>query len=162
MITEDGIAAATIAQIFGSELLRIQNKAHTDNGSVPQMVTMDPKQFLFDERGKQQMSHNQRQNEQRIIQALQREAEAAYPIEQSMEAPPPPPVQPVLHQPIIPQPLPIQQDQIRKISNSPIHPPVDANVWERIATSLEKISASLGHTKISVTKPRKAKLKKTS
>jgi hypothetical protein len=159
MITEDRIAAATIAQLFGSELLHLQSKAQTDAGTVPQMVTMDPKQFLFDSQATQQMSHQRREQERRLMHSLQQEAEAAYPIEQ-IEQPP------LLSQPVLPQPV----DQLPPLA---ISPPVAApsgygigvqhsNVWERIAVSLEKISACLEHTKPTISKIRKRKPKKTT
>lgn len=146
MITEDKIAAATIAQIFGSELLHLQSKATTDAGSVPQMVKMDPKQFLFDERAKQQISYQQRAQEQQMLQSLQKEAESAYPMESSYM----PPVQPPPQQ-LAPQPMTVLPS-----GNS------SSDVWERIAVSLEKIATKLENAKIVMTKGKASKPRKTT
>jgi hypothetical protein len=146
MITDDKIATATIAQIFGSELLHLQSKATTDAGSVPQMVKMDPKQFLFDDRAKQQMSYQQRAQEQQMLQSLQREAESAYPMESSYMPPVEPPQLP---QQLAPQPVAVQPSGTS-----------GSDVWERIAVSLERIATRLEHTKVVMTKGKVSKPKK--
>jgi len=64
MFTEDNLAAASIAQIFGSELLKVQNSAQTDSGQTPNIVNMDPKSFLV---GNTQHRSNQKIEEQRLI-----------------------------------------------------------------------------------------------
>jgi len=48
MFKEENIAAAQLAQIFGSQLLSVQESAITDSGNRPSILTMDPKQFLID------------------------------------------------------------------------------------------------------------------
>lgn len=82
MISEDNLAAAQIAQIFGSELLKAQQNARTDAGSVPNFVTVDPKQFLINKN-----SNQSRMQQNEMLQALQREAEMAYPLPQISESP---------------------------------------------------------------------------
>ena len=51
MFTEDNLATAQIAQLFGSELLKVQQNATTDSGSQPDIVKINPKQFLMNEDG---------------------------------------------------------------------------------------------------------------
>lgn len=79
MFNQDSIAAATLAQVFGSELLKVQQNATTDSGHQPDIVKLNPKQFLV---GETQYNSDQKLRERRIAEALQREAEAAYPIPQ--------------------------------------------------------------------------------
>jgi hypothetical protein len=79
MFNEDNIAAAQIAQLFGSELLRVQENSKTDSGSVPNIVNINPKQFLIN--STQQQNSNKKLEEQRMLLALQREAEATHPLQ---------------------------------------------------------------------------------
>ena len=79
MFKEDQIAAAQIAQIFGSELLKVQNSAQTDSGQTPNIVNLNPKSFLV---GEQTMTNQRKAEEQHLIQMLQREAEASCPLPQ--------------------------------------------------------------------------------
>lgn len=139
MFNQDNLAAAQIAQIFGSELLKVQQNARTDGGSTPDIVKLDPKQFLF---GQQTHQNIRKAEEQRIIQALQREAEAAYPVNEP--SPLPPPSQPE------PTPIPSSASSVspplgRAITNSPTLPEFklehfSSPVLERIAISLERIA----------------------
>ena len=75
MITEDNLAAARMAQVFGSELLMVQENAKMDSGSVPNIVKIDPKQFLL---GSGPNNRYNRHDEQKIIEKLQNEAEMTY------------------------------------------------------------------------------------
>lgn len=140
MFNNDNIAAAQIAQIFGSELLKVQNSAMTDGGHTPQIVKMDPKQFLV---GHAEFNSNRRAEEQRVMLALQREAEAAYPIA---------PTEPYSPQ-VAPATLPPQ------LASAPTQPsivlrhskalPVESSdVLERIACSLERIANSVDKVEI--------------
>lgn len=145
MITEGNLAAAQIAQMFGSELLKVQKSSQTDSGAVPDIVRLDPKQFLYNQT---QVSNQRRAEEQRIIQALQREAEAAYPVAEA-QLPPPEPV-PQTERPIHPiqvQPSPA----VQQISQPPL---VKGDVWTSIASSLERIANSLERVDVSVKKKR--------
>jgi hypothetical protein len=146
MITEGNLATAQLAQMFGSELLKVQKSSQTDSGSVPNIVRLDPKQFLYNEA---HVSNQRRAEEQRIIQALQREAEAAYPI---VEAQLPPQEQPPQSQrqevPIQIQPSPTQQATTAKLSSA------KGDVWASIAGSLERIANSLERVDVSVKKKR--------
>lgn len=144
MFNNDNIAAAQIAQIFGSELLKVQNSARTDGGTTPEIVKMDPKQFLV---GQTQFTAARRAEEQRIIEALQREAESAYPI-----APP----QPVPYTPqTAPAAIPSQtisppvQQQVRPPSSISIQ---STDVLERIALSLERIANAVDKVEIKTKK----------
>jgi hypothetical protein len=77
MFSEDNIATAQIAQLFGSELLRVQENSKTDSGYVPSIVTVHPKQFLVNTAQQQTAKQTE---EYRMLQALQREAELTHPI----------------------------------------------------------------------------------
>ena len=155
MFNQDQIAAAQIAQIFGSELLKVQNSARTDSGHTPNIVNMDPKSFLV---GKEVMSNQRKSEERRLIEMLQREAEAAcpLPLEQTFT----PPVE-------IPksEPVPYPQQIVSGIlppqlvsanggggSSSPqlIAPiPLQQNLLlERIANSLERIANAVDKVEI--------------
>jgi hypothetical protein len=89
MITEDNMAAARMAQIFGSELLKVQENAKMDSGSVPEIVKIDPKQFLL---GGGTSNRRNRHEEQRIIDTLQSEAEMSYPLPDQSDSPAPLPI----------------------------------------------------------------------
>lgn len=135
MFNNDNIAAAQIAQIFGSELLKVQNSARTDGGSTPQIVKIDPKQFLV---GDSQFTAAKKAEEQRIMEALQREAEAAYPVTPPQPAPYTPQTAPatlpsqLASAPVQPQFVPSLPRRFEDFTS--------ADVLERIATSLERIA----------------------
>lgn len=78
MIDESSLATAHVAQIFGSELLKIQSTAKTDSGSSPQIVNIDPRQFLNIPNNV--VKQNNVQEQHKLMEALQREAESAYPL----------------------------------------------------------------------------------
>lgn len=79
MITEDSIAAAQLAQIFGSELLKVQQSV-SDSTSQPEIVKLNPKQFLV---GHQNFAHHRKLEEQQLIAKINREAEMMHPLPQS-------------------------------------------------------------------------------
>lgn len=145
MFNQDNIATAKIAQIFGSELLKVQESARTDGGGTPEIVKMDPKQFLV---GQTQYTAARRAEEQRIIQALQQEAEATYPV--------PPPTQSYVHQTspaAIPQhsSSPVQPNSV--LNSLPITE-IRNESWigntalDRIAFSLERIANAIDKVEI--------------
>lgn len=109
-----------MAQLFGSELLKVQSSAQTDSGAVPQIVKVDPKQFLIPT----QQSNLRQKQEQMLVQALQKEAEAACPL--------PPPVE------SIPPPLTQQPTSVVGELNSEAIDKLNNNI-ERIANALEDI-----------------------
>lgn len=139
MFNQDNIAAAQIAQIFGSELLKVQQSARTDGGSTPEIVKIDPKQFLV---GQSQFTAARKAEEQRIMQALQQEAEAAYPV-----APPQPYAQQTISATLPPQltSTPVQPQTILPNSQS-------LDVMERIANSLERIANVIDRVEIKTKK----------
>lgn len=150
MISEDQLAAAKIAQIFGSELLNAQKNAQTDSGSTPEFVKVHPRDILGGHTLNQQ---RQSYEQQRMLEALQREAEGAYPLPQQ------PPSQPI--QAAVPPPIPNTaqtQPVIQPTRTTPVfevqQPPTSNNVWERIALSLEKIAARLETVEITLKKKR--------
>ena len=132
MFTEDSLATAEIAKIFGSELLHVQEKARTDAGMQPEILKMHPKQFLGASPQQQQV---RRQEEALLIQRLQREAEATHPLPQ-MSLPQNPPPLPVEHFSAPASSQPIQHvvapsfdsDELKKLNVN----------LDRIATILEK------------------------
>lgn len=156
MITEDHLAAATIAKIFGGELLKVQENARTDSGNVPTVVKMHPRDFLAAANNSPNKAQQQKLEQQRLLQALQREAEAACPLPQEPVAPPPvapPPVASVPAQAsvVVPQTMPVVQQQTSLGNNDP---------WMRIAVALENISAKLDTIDFTVTKRKRKKVAK--
>lgn len=139
MITDDKIATATIAQIFGSELFSAQQSARTDSGSVPQMVTMDPKQFLVP--NNQQRKPSQ-MDQQRMIAALQREAEAACPL--------PEPQQPQANFSTVPNQSQVSTEQLlateKQISVKQETDTFSNSVLEKIVIQLTRIANCLETT----------------
>ena len=129
MITQDNIAAAQLAQIFGSELLRVQQSV-SDSTSHPDIVKMNPKQFLV---GQHQHEHHRKIEEQQFIAKINREAEMMHPLPRDV----PPPINTSL-QPVITPVQPIGQPS----GTSPLHADVlvlIANFLERIALKLESV-----------------------
>lgn len=156
MISDENIATAQIAQIFGSELLKAQQSARTDTGSVPHFVKMDPKQFLVSET---KTAHQQRAEEQRLIQMLQREAEAACPLPESSQSLPSALAN--VSSPMLQTQSTILQPQpdvvVGRVTTTSHLPQIASdNVMERIAISLESIANSLEKIDI-VAKKRKTK-----
>lgn len=168
MFNDENIAAAQIAQIFGSELLKAQQSARTDSGSTPQFVKIDPKQFLAQHSPAVRMQ--QRAEEQRLMQLLQKEAEAAYPLaETSQSLPAQPNSSPELptHTTSIPNhsSIPLKSEPVHTVgkvttSTSPVLlSNLTQDVWERIATSLERIATRLEKSDINI---KKRRVKKSS
>jgi hypothetical protein len=132
MITQDSIATAQIAQIFGSELLRVQQSV-SDSQTQPDIVKMNPKQFLV---GQQNFNANRRLEEQQLIQKLSMEAEMAYPLPQSFSPPP------VEHPTVFSSPQPSPQIVVAPSSTAQQHQDVlnlIAGFLERIVIKLESV-----------------------
>lgn len=139
MITEDSLAAATIAQIFGSELLRAQQNARTDGGHQPEIVKMHPTQFIK-QTGLNQMSNPSRaQQDKMMLQMLQREAEMSCPLPEPTYTPPPSPA-PVAQAAPAPQPV---QTVVQHIPAASVETKQLETVLEKIHNSLERIANSL-------------------
>ena len=151
MITQDQLAAATIAQIFGSELLHAQKNAQTDSGVRPEFVKVHPKDILMG--GNQTNQRQQSFEQQRMLEALQREAEASCPLPLDQMPPPAPQTisapqpQTFTGQNPIPQP-------ILPINNSSLTASTTSDVWSSIAHSLQRIADRLDTVEITLKKKR--------
>ena len=152
MITEDSLATAQIAQLFGSELLKVQRNATTDSGMQPDIVKLNPKQFLV---GQTQMTNQRKVEEQRLIQMLQAEAEASCPLPDQQVAPiaslPPQVTQ--SNEPMI---TPIQRHPVQTTIKGPSG---TGDVWEKINNNLERIANCLEKVDIAVKKKRIKRIK---
>ena len=137
MITEDNMAAARMAQIFGSELLKVQENAKMDSGSVPDIVKIDPKQFLL---GGGPNNRYNRYEEQKIIEKLQSEAEMTYPLPSQSELDNSP--LNTLHSPAIEQATTHQHHPILSQKVQPIQPIQSAQV-DGIAEQLQNMNRTL-------------------
>lgn len=148
MFNENNLAAAQIAQIFGSELLKVQQNAQTDSGHQPEIVRLNPKQFLMNG---QSGHHGRRVDEQRLFEALQREAEAMCPLpveHHPVQLHVQPPVQPIAQQTShvskqesVFNNIPLNEiKQIQHVHGTDVNSST-LLVLERIATSLERIAS---------------------
>ena len=147
MITEDSLATAQIAQLFGSELLKVQKNATTDSGMQPNIVNLDPKQFLV---GQSQMTNQRKTEEQRIIRMLQAEAEAACPLNDTQYSQSSSPLPPL-------QPPPAALEQVKPLLQQTIPRTTvvaTGDIWEKINSNLERIANSLERVDVSVKKKR--------
>lgn len=156
MITNEDLATAEIAKIFGSELLKAQESSRTDSGQSPQFLKIHPSQFLRQQTSNQQTISDAQQK--RIIEQLQREAEAAYPLSEKDT------IAPQQHfPPSFPPPAPPEQ-QPSTNNSSLIGSFHSANTneqpaLERIAVSLEQIANSLAQVNITVKRKTKKRIK---
>jgi hypothetical protein len=152
MIRQENIAVAQIAQMFGSQLMNVQENAITDSGQKPQIVNIDPRQFLVPDAPSPAVRN--KEQERLALMALQREAEAACPLPQET-------IQPI-------QNLPAQQNVSVEIAKEYkdtvfIPKPTQSSVEiesklvknvERIAIALETIAGAIGK-KPAAKKPKK-------
>ena len=152
MIRQENIAVAQIAQMFGSQLMNVQENAITDSGQKPQIVNIDPRQFLVPDAPSPAV--RSKEQERLALMALQREAEAACPLPQET-------IQPI-------QSLPAQQNVSAEIAKEYkdtvfISKPTQSSVEiesklvknvERIAIALETIAGAIGK-KPAAKKPKK-------
>ena len=135
MITEDNIAAAQIAQIFGSELLKVQQSV-SESKSHPDIVKLNPKQFLV---GQQNFDRQRKLEEQQLIDKINREAEMMHPLPQPTQPTPPPQSTPFVYssspnggaRTYVPPPATTQQNADVLV--------LIANFLDRIATKLESV-----------------------
>ena len=77
MFNENNIAAAQIAQIFGSELLKVQQSTTSEGANATDIVRLNPKSFLV---GESNFNAARKREEQMLIRNLQAQAEAAHPL----------------------------------------------------------------------------------
>ena len=162
-VSQDQLAAAQIAQIFGSELLNAQQNAQTDSGSQPNFIKVHPRDILTQQHGQ---GHNVRtQTDQQMMAMLQREAEASYPLPEPPAGAPQPPPLPAEH---LPPPLPNRAIPpalppaltLPAARVAPVPAPGVGDVWERISDSLERIADRLEAVDI-VIKKKRVKRKKS-
>lgn len=147
MITEDKIAAAQIAQIFGSELLRVDH--NTTERTGPQATRIDPKQILMQGLPQNQFQNN---NEKEMIALLQREAESSYPISEQT-------ISPIQEQPHTQQsPTPTFAQQIAPIAAPTFDSKLQA-IFEKINSNLERIANRLDEVDIQVKSKRVSRIK---
>lgn len=138
MFNQDNIALAQIAQIFGSELLKVQENATTDGGSKPQIVNINPKQFLVP--NAQPISARTKEQEQMLMRQLQAEAEAAYPINEPIPTSAPEHLGDVNNTPVLVN-IRKAQSTVQPVAAKPAADSIELLILnvERIAVSLEKI-----------------------
>ena len=149
MITEEKIAAAQIAQIFGSELLRVDHNT-TDRTSATQQATrIDPKQILT--QGLPQ--HNfQNNKEKEMLAFLQREAESSYPMNEQTIAP-------IQEQQYVQQvSAPVLAQQIAPIAAPAFDSKLQA-IFEKINSNLERIANRLDDVDLQVKNKRVSRIK---
>ena len=149
MITEEKIAAAQIAQIFGSELLRVDHNT-TDRTSATQQATrIDPKQILT--QGLPQ--HNfQNNKEKEMLAFLQREAESSYPMNEQTIAP-------IQEQQYVQQvSAPVLAQQIAPIA-APAFDSKLQTIFEKINSNLERIANRLDDVDLQVKNKRVSRIK---
>jgi hypothetical protein len=149
MITEDKIAAAQIAQIFGSELLRVDHNTTERTSATQQATRIDPKQILT--QGLPQ--HNfQNNKEKEMIALLQREAENSYPINEQT-------ISPIQEQNYAQQaPAPSLAQQIAPIAAPAFDSKLQA-IFEKINSNLERIANRLDEVDIQVKSKRVSRIK---
>ena len=149
MITEDKIAAAQIAQIFGSELLRVDHNTTERTSATQQATRIDPKQILT--QGLPQ--HNfQNNKEKEMLALLQREAENSYPINEQT-------ISPIQEQHYVQQaPAPSLAQQIAPIAAPAFDSKLQA-IFEKINSNLERIANRLDDVDIQVKSKRVSRIK---
>lgn len=153
MTTQERVAAATIAKIFGSELLYAQQNARTDGGVTPDFGIVHPKDIL--QQGQPQNLQQRSQREQQMMEMLQREAEASCPLPQEFSN-----SQQNVLQTVEPLSQPVQVtdttniQRMQQVTNN-------SDPLERIASSLERIATGFERIDFSVKKVRsKRKIQK--
>lgn len=154
MTTQDKLAAATIAKIFGSELLYAQQNAKTDGGATPDFGIIHPKDIL--QQSQPRISQQRSQHEQQMLQMLQREAEASCPLPQDSL---PPQQNSTKADEIILQTITQKKesDQLHTTTNNIQNIQSfndNSNPLEKIASSLEKIASCFERIDFSVKKVR--------
>jgi len=147
MITEDKIAAAQIAQIFGSELLRVDH--NTTERTGPQATRIDPKQILMQGLPQNQFQDNK---EKEMLALLQREAENSYPINEQT-------ISPIQEQHYVQQaPAPSLAQQIAPIAAPAFDSKLQV-IFEKINSNLERIANRLDEVDVQVKSKRVSRIK---
>jgi len=145
MINQENIAAAQLAQIFGSELLRVDEFTTQQSNMTGPAVKMDPRQFLSATNNNS--NANLRADERRIMDVVNREAEMSYPKydEPTQQAPQPTilPQQQTIS-PIgaaVSQSLPVNPNQMEFSFPPPGSPGFE--LFEKINKNLERIAIAI-------------------
>lgn len=144
---EEKIAAAQIAQLFGSELLKVQQSVN-DSTSMPDIVKLNPKSFLF---GDDHMKSQQSLRDRQVAEALQRQAESMHPLPQNSSPPPQSLPQPIALLPAVPNSV----DSFSTPNQTSVS--LDVHYLERIASSLERIANKIDAVDI---KPKRKTIKR--
>lgn len=143
MITEDKIAAAQIAQIFGGELLRVENNVMDKSSQTPSAVRVDPRSILT---GQHRPQHDQitlqRQQEADAMQPSTLEDSAFRQANQVVNLSPPQQINPIAQ--LIPH----------GNASTPTHFAQNNQVFENINKNLERIADRLDSLDIVVRKRR--------
>jgi len=149
MINQDSIAAATIAQIFGSELKRVDEYTTQQSNMAGPAVRLDPKRILAG--NSNNINNNMTSEQQRIMDAVNAEAAASYPRYDEPPQQEEQPVQlpPVLKQVINPigiQSTPLQQSAVDQNQMEFSFPPPGSPgfiLFEKINSNLERIAKAI-------------------
>ena len=141
MITQDTIAAAQIAQIFGSELLRIDQNTTERTHATQQATRVDPKQILTQGLPNYQTQNNK---EKEMLAFLQREAESSYPMNEQTITP----IQP--QQALPPLPAVIQPQQTITPITASVFDNKLQSIFEKINSNLERIANRLEDVDVQV------------
>jgi hypothetical protein len=147
MITEDKIAAAQIAQIFGSELLRVDHNTTERTSATQQATRIDPKQILTQGLPQQQFQNNK---EKELLALLQKEAENSYPLNEQTISP----IQSLPPQNYVQQVAATIAQPIAPIFDNKLH-----TIFEKINNNLERIANSLENVDVQIKSKRIRHLK---
>lgn len=164
MITEDKLAAAQLAQIFGSELLRVDEFTTQQSNMAGPAVRLDPKQILVG--NNRSIGSNVTPEQKRIMDAVNAEAEMSYP---RYDEPPQPVVQqaPVVRQQTInpigsvttsqPNQVQPQTDQNQMEFSFPPPGSPGFELFEKINKNLERIAKAIENIDLSASKSNSTK-----
>jgi hypothetical protein len=137
----DSIATATIAKIFGSELLNIDQNVTDNRGSMPS-ARIDPREFLSplikQDKGRQQRN---------MMAALQAEAEAMYPLP-AVQHQPAPAAEEMFVPPSSLAPAPATSVPV-PVSRQVVDEKLQLTL-EQIGATLERIATALETSEVSV------------
>jgi hypothetical protein len=164
MITEDKLAAAQLAQIFGSELLRVDEYTTQQSNMAGPAVRLDPKQILVG--NNRNVGSNITPEQKRIMDAVNAEAEMSYPRYDEPSQPVAQPAPAVRQQTInpigaapAPQPTqgqnPLDQNQMEFSFPPPGSPGFE--LFEKINKNLERIARAIENIDSSASKSKSTK-----
>jgi hypothetical protein len=140
MITNEQIAAAKLAQIFGSELLRVDTNTVEQSGQTLPATRIDPKRILTEGNDKRSSNNDA---EGRLIRMLQKEAELAHP---NIESPLNSNEQTSGNS----EPISTEQHFVPQQHGSFIADPCLIKIFEQINSNLSRIANNLDKADVSV------------